>query len=81
MPQLEQETFICVIRHGERADHKKNPALTGEIENLYDSHLTAKGIEQALNHPISRGRLESAIAPFKENVVLARHFSLLGISG
>ena len=53
----------------------------GYLVPVQDAPAMANGIGKALDNPMSRGCLQSAIAPFKENVVLARHFSLLGISG
>jgi glycosyltransferase involved in cell wall biosynthesis len=52
----------------------------GYLVPVQDAPAMANGIEKALVKPISKGRLESAISPFKENTVLAQHFSLLGIS-
>ena len=52
----------------------------GYLVPVQDAPAMANGIEKALVKPISKERLESAISPFKENAVLAQHFSLLGIS-
>lgn len=40
----------------------------------------ADAIEQALEHPIAPHLLEEAVAPFKEELVIARHFHLLGLA-
>lgn len=53
----------------------------GYLVPVQDATEMANGIKKALNNPMPRESLESAIAPFKDNVVLDRHFSLLGISG
>lgn len=52
----------------------------GYLVPLQDAPAMANGIKKALDKPIPKECLVSAISPFKENAVLARHFSLLGIS-
>lgn len=36
------------VRHGERADHSKDPSERNKIEVKYDPHLTSIGYQQAL---------------------------------
>ena len=51
----------------------------GYLVPVKDPVALARGIETALDHPVSQDLLREAVKPFAENVVLARHFELLGI--
>lgn len=52
----------------------------GYLVPMNDPKAMAKAIIAALDCPIPKQRLEEAVAPFKEEAVLDRHFELLGIS-
>lgn len=52
----------------------------GELVPMGDTAAMADGIERALATPASREALEQAVAPFREQVVIARHFALLGVA-
>lgn len=52
----------------------------GELVPMGDTVAMADGIERALSRPASREALERAVAPFREQVVIARHFALLGVA-
>ena len=54
-------------------------AGVGALVPMGDTVAMADGIERALGHPASREALERAVAPFREQVVIARHFDLLGV--
>lgn len=54
-------------------------AGVGELVPMGDASAMADGIERALARPASREALERAVAPFREQVVLRRHFELLGV--
>lgn len=46
-----------------------------------DPVALARGIENALDAPVSKHALLAAILPFEENAVIDRHFDELGLSG
>lgn len=51
----------------------------GELVPMGDASAMASAIERALETPASSDALDKAVAPFRERVVLQRHFELLGI--
>jgi glycosyltransferase involved in cell wall biosynthesis len=51
----------------------------GYLVPMHDQSALARGIENALDQPIAREVLAEAVAPFAEQVVLARHFAVLGL--
>jgi glycosyltransferase involved in cell wall biosynthesis len=52
----------------------------GRLVPVGDAAAMAGAIEQALDDPIPADRLEEALAPFREETVIARHFELLGLA-
>ena len=52
----------------------------GYLVPVNDPSAMALAIEKALDAPIPRAKLMEALIPFKEDVILARHFEILGIS-
>lgn len=52
----------------------------GELVPMGDPIAMADGIERALAAPASRSALDAAVAPFRERVVIRRHFALLGLT-
>jgi glycosyltransferase involved in cell wall biosynthesis len=53
----------------------------GYLVRVGDPVALASGIEQALDHPIPKSALAEAISPFTEEIVLERHFEVLGLNG
>lgn len=53
----------------------------GYLVPMKDPPALADGILRAIAEPVDRTRLEEAVAPFRENAVLARHFEILGLRG
>lgn len=53
----------------------------GYLVPVRDPVAMAAGIEQALDHPISKVLLADAVRPFEEGAVISRHFEILGLSG
>ena len=53
----------------------------GYLVPVNDPAAMANAIKKALDSPIPKQSLDLAVAPFKEEVVLDRHFRLLGLSG
>lgn len=53
----------------------------GYLVPVNDPTAMANAIRTALDNPIPKQSLDLAVAPFKEKVVLDRHFELLGLSG
>lgn len=53
----------------------------GYLVPVNDPAAMANAIKRGLDNPIPKYRLDLAVAPFKEEAVLDRHFSLLGLSG
>lgn len=51
----------------------------GYLVPVSDHCAMAAAIEKALDHPVCGERLAEAINPFKEQAVLDRHFSVLGL--
>lgn len=51
----------------------------GFLVPMKDPAAMADAIESALDNPIPPERLEEAVAPFREETVIARHFELLGL--
>lgn len=51
----------------------------GYLVPVGDPEAMATAILHALDKPISRAKLDEAIAPFDEKVVLRRHFEVLGL--
>jgi glycosyltransferase involved in cell wall biosynthesis len=51
----------------------------GYLVPVGDSSAMSASIERALDYPISKSLLAEAIQPFEEEVVLKRHFTLLGL--
>jgi glycosyltransferase involved in cell wall biosynthesis len=52
----------------------------GYLVAMQDPTALADGITRALAQPIDAERLAEAVLPFGEQIVLARHFELLGLS-
>jgi glycosyltransferase involved in cell wall biosynthesis len=52
----------------------------GYLVAMQDPAALADGIAKALAQPIEPERLSEAVLPFGEQIVLARHFELLGLS-
>ncbi len=52
----------------------------GYLTRVRDPIDLAVGLEKALDHPISKVLLTEAVAPFREEAVIQRHFALLGLS-
>ena len=52
----------------------------GYLVRPRDPFSIAEGILKALDRPISLDQLAAAVQPFEENIVVARHFQLLGFS-
>jgi len=53
----------------------------GYLVPMRDPNALAVGIEKALDFPIPRELLATAVRPFEEAVVVQRHFEVLGIAG
>ncbi|MGB7373483.1 glycosyltransferase [Pontixanthobacter sp.] len=53
----------------------------GYLVPVKDAAAMAEAIEAALDKPISKENLDLAVAPFKEELVLDRHFEILGVPG
>jgi glycosyltransferase involved in cell wall biosynthesis len=51
----------------------------GYLVPMRDPPALADGIEGAMDHPIDPERLAQAVTPFGQDVVLDRHFELLGL--
>jgi len=51
----------------------------GYLVPMRDPVALADGIVRALRNPVPAEQLQAAILPFREDVVIARHFDLLGI--
>jgi len=51
----------------------------GYLVPMRDPVLLSEGILRALRNPVPAEQLKAAILPFREDVVIARHFELLGI--
>lgn len=52
----------------------------GYLATVGDIGSIAAAIEQGLDHPIAPALLQEAIEPFSEQLVIARHFQLLGLA-
>jgi glycosyltransferase involved in cell wall biosynthesis len=52
----------------------------GYLVSMRDPESLADGILRALRNPVPVEQLQAAILPFREDVVIARHFDLLGIN-
>jgi glycosyltransferase involved in cell wall biosynthesis len=52
----------------------------GYLVPVRDTFALAGGIEQALDHPISKETLAEAVRPFEQRAVIDRHFELLGVA-
>lgn len=52
----------------------------GYLVPMHDPVSMSQAIEKALDSPISKNLLREAIKPFSEDVVIERHFEILGIS-
>ncbi|MGI4730528.1 MAG: glycosyltransferase [Janthinobacterium lividum] len=53
----------------------------GYLAAVHDPRSLASALEKALDHPVSRGKLAQATAPFEESQVIRRHFEVLGLAG
>jgi glycosyltransferase involved in cell wall biosynthesis len=53
----------------------------GYLVPMRDPEAMARGIESALDAPISASLLNEAVAPFAPSAVIKRHFELLGLTG
>lgn len=51
----------------------------GYLVPMHDPIALATGIEQALDKPIPKDLLAEAVKPFQEDVVLKKHFEVLGL--
>ena len=52
----------------------------GYLVPMRDSVELAEGILRALQNPVPAAQLQTAILPFREDTVIARHYELLGIN-
>ena len=53
----------------------------GYLAKVHDPVSLADALERALDRPIAPEALREAVAPFEENRVIQRHFTVLGLTG